>query len=209
MENEKESAATTISFLRLSGLRPGTAIHIRLGNAEEVPPPECKDEALELAKHPKVIAALTRLGGSEQKLHAEIRRQYPDLKLGPAYVNEEGLDRFGIVAGLTVPLWNRNRKNIAEAEADRDALHLAAINVWRTLVCDAAEARANLLRLLKHPPLPNNELEHADILSAAGELTPLEYIEVREEILNFELAHADWRREVALSSAELEKYNVK
>lgn len=208
MENEKETAATEIAFLRLSGLRPGTQIHIALDENKEVPMPNAKDDPLELVKHPKVMAALVRLDGTEHALHAEIRRQYPDLKLGPAYVNEEGLDRFGLVAGISLPLWNRNRKGIAEAEGARDDARLAAIDVWRSLVCDAAEARANLVRLLAHPPVPTSEREQADRLADAGELTPLEYLDVREEIMGFELAHADWRRDVALAAAELEKFNV-
>ena len=74
-----------------------------------------------------------------------------------------------------------------------------------TLVCDAAEARANLTRLLEHPPVPSSEREHTDRLADAGELTPLEYLAVRDEIMEFELADVDWRRDVALAVAELER----
>jgi CRISPR system Cascade subunit CasA len=167
--------------------------------------PSRNDDPLELVNHPKVAAALVRLGGTEHALHAEIRRQYPDLKLGPAYVNEEGLDRFGLVAGISIPLWNRNRKGIAEAEAARDEARLAAIDAWRALVCDAAEARANLSQLLEHPPVPSSEREHTDRLADAGELTPLEYLAVRDEIMEVELADVDWRRDVALAVAELDR----
>jgi hypothetical protein len=175
---------------------------------KDIVKPSAEDDPLELVKHPKVAAALVRLGGTEHALHAEIRRQYPDLKFGPAYVNEEGLDRFGLVAGVSIPLWNRNRKGIAEAEAVRNEARLAAIDTWRTLVCDAAEARANLARLLEHPPVPSSERAHTDKLADAGELTPLEYLDVRDEIMEFELADVDWRRDVALAVAELKRFNV-
>jgi hypothetical protein len=175
---------------------------------ENVRRPSVDDNPLELVKHPKVAARLVRLGGAEHALHAEIRKQYPDLKLGPAYTNEEGLDRFGIVAGISIPLWNRNRKGIAEAESVRDEVRLSAIDTWRSLVCDAAEARTNLARLLEHPPVPSTEREHADKLADAGELTPIEYLDVRDEIMEFELADADWRRDVALAVAELEQFKV-
>lgn len=208
MENAKEIASAEIGFLRLLGLRPGCRIELSLPDAEDISKPSAQDDPLELVKHPKVKAALVRLDGTEHALHAEIRRQYPDLKLGPAYANEEGLDRFGLVAGISLPLWNRNRKGIAEAEGARDEARLAAIDVWRSLVCDAAEARANLVRLLEHPPVPSSEREHADRLADAGELTPMEYLDVRDEIMEFELAHADWRRNVALAVAELEKFKV-
>lgn len=208
MENAKETIAAEIGFLRLSGLRPGCRIELSLADVKDVAKPSAKDDPLELVKHPKVAAALVRLGGTEHALHAEIRRQYPDLKLGPAYVNEEGLDRFGLVAGISIPLWNRNRKGIAEAEGARNEARLAAIDAWRTLVCDAAEARANLAQLLEHPPVPSSEREHTDRLADAGELTPLEYLDVRDEIMEFELADVDWRRDVALAVAELERFKV-
>lgn len=208
MENAKETTAAEIDFLRLLGLRPGCRIELKIAEENNVAKPSKDDDPLELVKHPKVVAALVRLGGTEHALKAEIRRQYPDLKLGPAYVNEEGLDRFGIVAGLSIPLWNRNRKGIAEAEAARDEARLEAIDTWRKLVCDGAEARANLTELLAHPPVPSSEREHTDALADAGELTPMEYLAVRDEIMEFELADVEWRRDVALAVAELERLKV-
>ena len=208
MENAKETTAAEMELLRLMGLRPGCRIDITLPDAGEADKPLGADDPLELVKHPKVAAALARLGGTEHALHAEIRRQYPDLKLGPAYANEDGLDRFGIVAGMSIPLWNRNRKGIAAAESTREEARLAAIDAWRALVCAAAEARANLARLLAHRPALQREREQMDKLADAGELTPLEYLDIREEIMEFDLSEAAWRRDVALAVAELERYKV-
>jgi hypothetical protein len=56
--------------------------------------------------------------------------------------------------------------------------------------------------------VPSTEREHADKLADAGELTPIEYLDVRDEIMEFELADADWRRDVALAVAELERFKV-
>lgn len=208
METEREITEAEIAFLRLAGLRPGTKVTILFPPDEKPAAPSAKDDPLELVRHPKVAASLARLSGAEEALRAEIRRQYPDLKLGPAYANEEGLDRFGIVAGVTVPLWNRNRKGIAVAEGERDERRLAAIDTWRSLVCDAAAARAHLANLLSHPPSPANEREETDILADAGELTPLDYLAVREQIFDLKLDEADWKRDVALAAAELSRYST-
>ena len=170
--------------------------------------PSDADDPLELVRHPKVEVALTRLGGTEKSLESEIRRQYPDIKLGPAYANEEGLDRFGLIAGISIPLWNRNRKGIAEAEGARDEARLAAIDAWRSLVCDTATARVHLANLLTHPPLPANEREQADRLADAGELTPLDYLAVREQIFDLRLDELNWRRDVALAAAELQRFKI-
>ena len=208
METEREIAETEIAFLRLLGLRPGTKIVLTLPLRDRPSMPSGADDPLELVRHPKVEAALVRLGGTEKSLEAEIRRQYPDLKLGPAYANEEGLDRFGLVAGISIPLWNRNRKGIAEAEGTRDEARLAAIDAWRSLVCDAVTARVHLSNLLMHPPVPANEREQTDKLADAGELTPLDYLAVREQIFDLRLDELNWRRDVALAAAELQRFKI-
>ena len=208
METEREIAETEIAFLRILGLRPGTKISLTLPLRVRPSMPSGADDPLELVRHPKVEAALARLGGTEKSLEAEIRRQYPDLKLGPAYANEEGLDRFGLIAGISIPLWNRNRKGIAEAEGTRDEARLAAIDMWRSLVCDAATARVHLSNLLMHPPIPANEREQTDKLADAGELTPLDYLAVREQIFDLRLDELNWRRDVALAAAELQRFKI-
>ena len=208
METEREIAETEIAFLRILGLRPGTKISLTLPLRDRPSMPSDADDPLELVRHPKVEAALARLGGTEKSLEAEIRRQYPDLKLGPAYANEEGLDRFGLIAGASIPLWNRNRKGIAEAEGARDEARRAAIDAWRSLVCDAATARVHLSNLLMHPPVPANEREQTDKLADAGELTPLDYLAVREQIFDLRLDELNWRRDVALAAAELQRFKI-
>lgn len=102
-------------------------------------PPELT--AKDLTRHPRVLAVLAKHNGCESRLDAEIRRQYPELKVGPAYEREEGIDRLGIVAGLTLPLWNRNRKGIAEATGERHAARCEVINEWRSLVREYRKAR--------------------------------------------------------------------
>lgn len=208
METEREIAETEIAFLRILGLRPETKISLTLPLRDRPSMPSGADDPLDLVRHPKVEAALARLGGTEKSLEAEIRRQYPDLKLGPAYANEEGLDRFGLIAGISIPLWNRNRKGIAEAEGARDEARLAAIDMWRSLVCDAATARVHLSNLLMHPPVPANEREQTDKLADAGELTPLDYLAVREQIFDLRLDELNWRRDVALAAAELQRFKI-
>ena len=214
METEREIAEAEIAFLRLLGLRPGAKIiltfnpDIQLSTLNSQLSTLSSQPSTNMITHPKVEAALARLGGTEKSLEAEIRRQYPDLKLGPAYSNEEGLDRFGLIAGVSIPLWNRNREGIAEAEGKRDETRLAAIDVWRELVCDAAAAHAHLVNLLAHPPVPASERMQADKLADAGELTPLDYLAVREQIFDMKLDEANWKRDVALAAAELQRFKI-
>ncbi len=204
---EREVLAEEAALVKLLGLLPGVRVklpstkwHAEHGQMEANPDP------LKLIRHPRVKEALARLDGDEAALEAEIRRQYPELKLGPAYGREEGTDRLGLVAGVTLPLWNRNRRGIAEATGTRDAARRAAINVWRDLVRDFAAARATLANLLDHPPEPASERQQAEKLADAGELGPLDYLAVREELCDFELEEAQWRADICAAEEELRRF---
>jgi outer membrane protein TolC len=170
-------------------------------------PPE--RPALDYTRHPRVVAVLKRLAGDEATLQAEIRRQYPDLKLGPAYSREEGLDRFGLIAGIELPLWNRNRKGIAEAEGKRDATRSDAVAAWREVVERVAAARRYLERLLGHRAESTlKSAADADALADAGELDALAFIAFREEILDAEINELEWKASVCLAFEELEKHKI-
>ena len=209
-ENEADDAERTLR--KLLGVAPDVKLTFdraafrndgALAVAEEPRKSRMTSSPLDYVRHPRVQAALCRLEGGEAALETEIRRQYPDLKIGPAYSREEGLDRLGIVAGITLPLWNRNRKGIAEAEGARDEAKQEAIRVWREIVLEAAAARRTLERLKVHPSPPTHAIADADALFDAGEITPLDYLVVREELLDGELAEIAWRRDVRLAEENL------
>lgn len=73
--------------------------------------------------------ALTRLAQdyevAEQKLRREIRKQYPDFTIGPAYESDEGQSRIGLSGGIPLPIFNANQQGIAEAKAERELARAA------------------------------------------------------------------------------------
>lgn len=205
----REVETAEAALVKILGLLPGVALRVpsvELHAAHGLP--SRASDPLDLVRHPKVREATARLAGGEAALEAEIRRQYPDLRLGPAYEREEGLDRLGLVAGVTLPLWNRNRKGIAEAEGMRDTARFDAVAVWRDLVRETAAARARLADLLDHPPAPGSDREQAEKLADAGELGPLDYLAVREELCDLDLEEAVWRAEVCGAYEDLARYAV-
>jgi outer membrane protein TolC len=73
-----------------------------------------------LLKRPDVLAALADYGASQSALQLEIARQYPDLRIGPGYEYDQGLNKWAVVGiSLELPVLNRNQGPIAEAEARR------------------------------------------------------------------------------------------
>jgi hypothetical protein len=165
-------------------------------------------EVQTLLKHPEVLLALARLGESEAQLELEVRRQYPDLNIGPVYANEEGLNRLGLTAGITLPLWNRNRKAIAEAEGERTLTRLSAIHCWQTLVCDATKVRAAYQQCLPHAPAPLQDRQALDQLFTLGELTPLDYLALRETLLEQTLLELERQQQLALLTADFTNFTL-
>lgn len=161
-----------------------------------------------LVGHVKVRAAQARLGGTEKSLLAEIRRQYPDLSIGPGYSREEGQDRVGFVAGLSLPLWNRNRAGIAAAETERDLARQTALDVWRGLVGEALAAVRRVRQNMRHDAPEGLSSDGAERLYAVGELSDVDYLALRDEMLDAQLAEIDWREGLLAARAELVRYEV-
>ena len=94
--------------------------------------------------HTRVRLARAQYAAAERTLELEIRRQYPDLTVGGGYGIEEETNR--ILGGLSVPVpvFNANRRAIAEARADRDAARAAAGAAYEEVVSGLARAEVLL-----------------------------------------------------------------
>ena len=63
--------------------------------------------------------SLLEYAAADAHLHLEVARQYPDIQLNPGYDFDEGFHKFAFGPSFPIPVWNRNRGPIAEAEARR------------------------------------------------------------------------------------------
>jgi cobalt-zinc-cadmium efflux system outer membrane protein len=100
--------------------------------------------------------ALAAYAATEAALQLEIARQYPDVRLSPGYMFDQGENKFAIGLAVTLPAFNRNEGPIAEAEGARLesrarflALQAAAIGEiqqarvrYRAALAELAEAEA-------------------------------------------------------------------
>jgi len=137
-------------------------------------------EAL-LARHPLIKVAEADYAAAEQQLRLEIRRQYPDLDIGPSYSFDEGLSRFGLGVGISLPLWNRNRQAIAEALAVRTQARAQAEAIVEQVLSELAQAEVRLdyasqrrTSLLEDvAPLVEKQVEDSRTLLGLGEIDVL------------------------------------
>ena len=119
--NVSESEGRIVALL---GLVPGTPVLLNVGEAplQAVTIP---DRATLLERNPSVALREAEYEVAEESLRLEVRRQYPDLTIGPAYGNEDGESRLGLGFSLPLPVFNGNRQGIVEAIARRDATRSA------------------------------------------------------------------------------------
>ncbi len=142
---QQEEARKRLSLLALMGLAPASPIPLHPQLAIDVTglPAEGRAELL-LARHPQIKSVEADYEASEQQLRLEIRRQYPDLDIGPSYSFEEGFSRLGLGIGFPIPLWNRNRQAIAEAFAAREQARIEAEATVERVLSDLAQVEVRM-----------------------------------------------------------------
>ncbi len=143
--------------------------------------------------HPELAMMRNKHAVAEQAFRLEVRRQYPDLTVGPYGAEDDGNWRLGLGVSLPIALWNRNARGLAEAEAIRDAAraeyeaalltHFAEMDQLRMEV-DASEDR---LRFLGEDILPVVAEQIKDTRRLA-ELGIVDVLLIREALsMNYEI----------------------
>jgi len=116
-EAEEEARA------RLASITGVTATVFRAAAAPPLPaavPDEAALRNVLLRDHPGLARLRADYDVAEKELRLEIAGQYPALDIGPTYELEEGVDKFGLLFGIEIPLFDRNQPGIARAGAHRD-----------------------------------------------------------------------------------------
>jgi outer membrane protein, heavy metal efflux system len=109
-----ESEQNVRSLLGLSPAAPlelHPAKNIQAGNFED---------ALSADRSPTLVRLQRDYEVAENVLLREIRKQYPDLTIGPQAETDAGQSRIGFVGGIPLPIINSNKGGIAEAKAKRE-----------------------------------------------------------------------------------------
>ena len=123
------AAAVGVPLDALEGTRLGLEGFTR--GVADLPDTAARRQAL--TNRADVLSALADYEASEAALQLEIAKQYPDVHLGPGYQMDQNSNKWSLLFPLTLPVFNRNRGPIAEADARRT---LAASQV------EAIQARA-------------------------------------------------------------------
>ena len=150
---------------------------------------------------------------SEKTLQREIRKQYPDLTLGPAFESDAGQSRFGITGMLPLPFFNRNRQAIAAARAGREIARATYETTYQALIGQWSATRAQALAAAAQRsdlesglvPLVDRQLTDALELLRLGEGSSLVLLESLTRALETKLDLIAAREDEALALSQLNR----
>jgi outer membrane protein TolC len=136
-----------------------------------------------------ILAFLSEYAASESALRLEIAKQYPDIRLGPNYQLDQTDSKWTLGLALELPILNRNRGPIAEAEAKRaeSAARFLAIQSQVISELDAAveDCRSALLKSKAANDLLANLAGQERVARARhelGEISKLELLGIELEL---------------------------
>lgn len=171
------------------------------------------DAAALLRRSPAMLVAMAEYEAAEKTLELEIRKQYPDLHIGPGYGREDGQDQVLLGLSMPIPVLNANRQRIAEASAQRELAH---VGVETTLEQTVASFRTAELKLasaarrrqtLENEIVPLVDAQYTDIRQVArlGEVNTLVLLEslTRQQEVKVWLVEAV--RDEALAAIDLDE----
>ena len=173
-----------LEILSLLGLAPESPVPL-VPAVDAPPPPLVTDpESRLIAANPSLAVRRAEHAAAEQRVRLEVRSQYPDLTLGTGYANEND-DRLRLGVSLPVPVFDGNRRAIAEAEANRDLTRARAEATFEQLLFDlhrahrrrdaAADQMARFTELIL--PELREQSEELQRLADVGELDVLLLLE--------------------------------
>jgi len=168
----------------------------------DIPDREVRGRAL--LHRSDILGSLAEYEASQKDLQLEVRKQYPDVSLGPGYQLDQTDAKWTLLLGLTLPLLNRNRGPIAEAAARREEAAAHFVALQSRVLADVEGAVASARSAV-------SQVQAADTLLAAlgqqeavaraaydaGEISRLELLGLQAEAIATALARLD-----ALSRAQ-------
>jgi cobalt-zinc-cadmium efflux system outer membrane protein len=152
-----EAARSEQRLRSLLGLSPEAPL-------EFIPSVVLDDEPKDLAadaladRNPTLARLRDEYEIAEAMLWREVRKQYPDLTIGPLYESDQGQSRLGFLGSIPLPILNANKRGIAEARAEREFARAAFETEYERLVGLLAVARAELATLREQRKIIESEM---------------------------------------------------
>ena len=165
-----------------------------------------------LVNRTDILAALADYAAAQSALQLEIAKQYPDIHIGPGYQLDQTDNKWTLGVTLELPILNRNKGPIAEAEAHRtgSAAQFLALQARVTSQIDTAMAAShNATAQFQAADALLSDLHKRGETARAnyelGEISKLEYLGMRLETASGALARLQALNEIQQAVGDLEE----
>ncbi len=200
-ETQRLQAEALVRVAEALGLPPAALREIEISfalfdNLAELPVPDVQRQALLNRKD--ILTALAAYAAAQSALQLEIAKQYPDIRLGPTYIFDQGQNKWGLGLLAILPVFNQNQGPIAEAEARRAEaeahFHSLQSQVIGEIGRGLAGYRAAIEKLkVADSVLSDKEKQQQSVQAMfnAGESDRLALLGARLELVSITLARLD------------------
>ncbi len=160
------------------------------------PPLEIRRQAL--VNRSDVRASLAEYEAAQAALQLEIRKQYPDLVLGPGYQLDQTDSKWTLSLSFPLPFLNRNQGPIAEARARREEAAARFLSLQSRVLAELegalAASQAALAQVDNAASLTSSLTDQERLAQRSytvGESSRLELLGVQSELVTSALARLD------------------
>lgn len=209
-----EAEAAALQLVNLCGLAPAACEALVPGAGPEAREPGAYAAALDAARHgsPGLAIARAEYEAAERDLAMAVREGKPDVELMPGLGREEGESRVALGISMPLPLFNGNKRGVAESEGRRELARVMfeveaealagelreAYAMW-----EGAQARAAVVRERLEPEAEG--LERAALaVSRLGEVDVLMLLEALSRRQEAALMRIESERDEALARLRIE-----
>lgn len=201
-DNETEIAGARARLAAAIGIAPAALAGVQFDfSAFERFPPDIQDQEARrqaLVARADVRAGLADYAASQSALQLEIAKQYPDIHLGPGYQRDQADDKWTLGLTFTLPIFNQNQGQIAQAEARRAQAAANFDSLQTRILSDVEQATTGYRGALKKVDAAKalredlaSQATTADNMLKLGEISRIELAQRKLELTNSSLAQLD------------------
>lgn len=208
---ETELALATREIESLLGLPPMKDRRFTGGFADDVAESREALLARAPATSPTVAVSIAQHAAAERRLAQEIRAQWPDVEVAPGFGEQDGARQATVGIGVTLPVFNGNRRGIAEAEAARELARVRAESEVERVLGDVVAADERRLAAIARreaierslAPMVDTQYAEAREVARLGEVNTLVLLESLKQQLEAKRELIAARRDEALAAADV------
>jgi outer membrane protein, heavy metal efflux system len=215
LEAAKQRAQAEVRLAGALGLPPRALAGVPISFAglfevhEDFPAGEVRRHAL--LGRADILSSLSEYEASQSALQLEIAKQYPDINIGAGYQLDQTDSKWTLSLGLVLPIFNRNRGPIAEAEARRQEAGASFLELQAQVIgeleASLAGARAAVEKARTAAELRESIKKReaaAGVRFELGEISRLELLNVQLELASSEIARLEAVVDAQRSLGDLE-----